>query len=334
MLYWWLATIFFILSIVGLKLSSPFIHPIVCGWYAITNLIMALFYTSNWLPIFIMRYFLYSMSVILLIVVPFILLALAILILFREIRGQQIVWRQYSNIALAILILLFCGYSLGDVLRIRQMQLSVMISLYSTIAIFLTALFISYLVIAQLVQWRKRPSTAPIIMILGTEIDDEGQVQYDLRKRLDKAFNYYQCLSQEHQEQVLFLVSGGNPTLDGITEAEGMSHYLLNQGIAKHQIIKEPSARNTDENFKFARPYIVHAGNQRPLVVITSQYHLVRAAYYAVKYGIKAHFVGATTKWITWPYSSVREYLALLLLTKEVSFLSILYIIIVALLEV
>ncbi|MBF6979005.1 YdcF family protein [Aerococcaceae bacterium zg-BR22] len=334
MLYWWLATIFFLLTIIGIKMPSPIVHPVVCGMYGITNLIMALFYTSNWLPIFMMRYFLYSMSVFLLVVVPFILLALAILILMREIRGQQLVWRQYSNIALAILILLFCGYSLGDVLRIRQMQMSVMISLYSTIAIFLTALFISYVIITQVIKLWNRPQNAPLIMVLGTEIDDEGQVQNDLRRRLDKAFAYYQQLSKQQQAQVLFLVSGGNPTAEGITEAEGMSHYLLNQGVLEHQIIKEPSARNTDENFKFARPFIVHAGRQRSLVVVTSRYHLVRSAYYAFKYGLKAYFVGARTNWIAWPYSSVREYLALLLLTKEVSFLSILYIIIVALLEV
>lgn len=328
MLYAINALIFIFIGIFALSHQDSYFQPVICAIYASTSIIMALFQASNWLPIFILRYFLYIISAVLIATVPFILLTLGILILVREINQQATLVRRMISIVLASIIILFCLYSLFNVINIRDVQLTIILSLYSSIAIYLTALFISYLVISQLLKLKKNTDSAYLILILGTDIDDEGRVTSDLKRRLNAAIDFYQRLPIESQRSSYFLVSGGNSAIRGKTEAEVMAEYLESRDIEKAKIIEEKSARNTDENFRFARAFIKNIGKNRELMIVTSTYHLPRTAIFARKHRVYGSYIGSKTSLFAWPYAVVREFLALLLITKEISIIYIIYIII------
>lgn len=328
MLYWINAFIFLVIGIYALSHQKSSISPAFCAIFSLTSLIMALFQMSNWLPIFILRYFLYLVSAVLLAIVPFILLALGILILLRETKQSISYFGRALSTILASVILTFFVYSLYNLINIRDVQLTIIISLYSSIAIYFTAFFISYLLISWLIKVSYKKKQPYLIFVLGTDINDEGQVKSDLKHRLNSAITFYRSLSSVIQNETYFFVSGGNAAANGMTEAEVMAHYLMKQGINKSQIILEKSARNTTENIQFTKPLIRHLGKDRSLVIVTSTYHLPRTSFFARKYQVPARYIGSKTAIISWPYAVVREFLAILLLTKEVSVFYIVYIIV------
>lgn len=328
MLYGINAIIFLVIGIYALSQPNFSVSPTFCAIFSLTSLIMALFQISNWLPIFILRYFLYLVSAVLLAVVPFILLALGVLILIRETKQSISYFGRLISIILASVILAFFIYSLYNLVNIRDVQLTIIISLYSSIAIYFTAFFISYLLISWLMKISFKRKQNYLIFVLGTDIDDEGRVKSDLRHRLNSAIHFYHSLSATQQNESYFLVSGGNAAANGMTEAEVMAAYLIGQGIQKNRIILEKSARNTEENIVFTKPLIQNLGQNKKLIIVSSTYHLPRTSFFARKHHVVARYIGSKTALISWPYAVVREFLAILLLTKEVSVFYIVYIIV------
>lgn len=327
MFYEWIAMGFGYFAIISKKF--PKVQSIICIWYMLTSLLMMLFQSSDWASIYIMRYFLYIISMLLLVIVPILLFTLAVLVIGTVLKQHYyFVWKVINLVAAGVLIA-FCGFSLWNIIFIKEVQLPLIISLYSSIAIYFTALFISYLIVSYSLQLKSKRASSYLLIVLGTDIDDEGQVQIDLKKRLDKAIVFYDQLNERSQQNSYFIVTGGNPTKNGKTEAEGMAHYLISKGISKYHIIKEPSARNTKENFLFSRPFFNNIAKNKRMIIVTSTYHLMRSAYYARKVGVKVTYLGAKTNLLVWPYAVVREFIALLLLTKEISVLYIIYIILV-----
>lgn len=327
MIYGVIALTFFTLAIVTQVFRIHLIKPVTCLLYGFTSTIMFIFQSGNWLPIFMLRYFFYIIGALLVVIVPFILLTLTVLMFNGELKHRSS-WIKRIFIWLAgILIILFAGYSFWNVFYIKDLQISVIFGLYASIAIYLTSLFVSYLFLSRILNYPRTINKPQLLLVLGTDINDEGKIQSDLEKRLQKLVRYFQKLSPEHQKATYIVVSGGNPTEDGKTEADGMLTYLVDQGINKDQIIRESSARNTEENIRFSKTFIKNIGKNRETMVFSSSYHLPRISYYLQKYHISAKLKGARTSLIFWPFAVVREFLALLLLTKEISILYILYII-------
>lgn len=93
-----------------------------------------------------------------------------------------------------------------------------------------------------------------------------------LRERLDHALELYRSGLASR-----ILVSGG---LDGngstISEAEGMSNYLLEQGVPKSDILLENRSRSTYENLLFSKKIMEDHG-LKSAVIVTHGYHGARA---------------------------------------------------------
>lgn len=299
--------------------------------YIITSVIMALFASSNWYPIYIMRYFLYIISALLIVIVPFILLVLAI-IMVKKTYGKTIsLYQRIQNFVFSMILMIFCIFSLWNMINIREVQFPIIVSLYSQIAVYLTAQFISYVMVSAIMSRGSSKRDYRLIVILGSDIDDDGNVQSDLRHRLNKALDEYQSCETAQQKMIYFLVSGGNPTINGKTEAEGMAAYLMAHNIPRERIIKEPSAQNTYENFLYMQPIFRHFARNKSVLVVTSFYHLIRSQYFAMQLGIKVHYTGSRSSWFLMPYAIVREYLALMLLNKEINMIYMACIVIIEL---
>lgn len=333
MIYWAIAVLCILYSVFQARKQQTFSYGM-NFMYIITSVIMALFASSNWYPIYIMRYFLYIISALLIVVVPFILLVLAI-IMVKKTYGKTIsLYQRIQNFIFSMVLTVFCIFSLWNMVNIREVQFPIIVSLYSQIAVYLTAQFISYLMVSAMMSRGKSKRDYRLIVILGSDIDDDGNVQSDLRYRLNKALDEYQLCEKEQQKNIYFLVSGGNPTINGKTEAEGMAAYLIAHNIPRERIIKESSAQNTYENFLYMQPIFKHFARDKSVVVVTSFYHLIRSQYFAIRLGIKVHYKGSRSSWFLMPYAIVREYLALMLLNKEVNIIYMACIIIIELSQI
>lgn len=117
----------------------------------------------------------------------------------------------------------------------------------------------------------------PYLIVLGAQVDGR-RVTDSLRRRLDRAEKYL----KEYPETIV-IVSGGMGNQEEIPEAEAMEGYLLEKGIEGKRILKENRSRTTKENLIFSRAYIEDM--DRPVGIVSNNFHLYRAVCYARKAG-------------------------------------------------
>ncbi|CAJ1003625.1 MAG: YdcF family protein [Brevibacillus sp.] len=147
------------------------------------------------------------------------------------------------------------------------------------------------------------PQKADVAIVLGAAVWGD-QPSPGLRERLDLALQLY----REGYVPTL-IVSGGLGDGKGVTEAQVMRNYLVEQGVPADRILMESEATNTYENLLFSRQIMQQNGLHSALVV-SHDYHLARAMDMTRALGISAHPVGTKSNVMYRPYHLVREVLA------------------------
>ena len=115
------------------------------------------------------------------------------------------------------------------------------------------------------------------VIVLGAQMKKNGPSRV-LRKRLDKAYEY----AVEH-DKVKVIVSGGQGADEQVSEAQGMTDYLVEKGLDESRIIMEDQSKNTYENLTFSGK-ICDPGTDK-IGIVTSNYHIFRAMHIAKKQG-------------------------------------------------
>ena len=146
--------------------------------------------------------------------------------------------------------------------------------------------------------WRN----ADAIIVLGRQLID-GYMSDELTDRLDAAIEVYQ-----HGNEPVIIVSGGRTSEAIATEADLMFRYLTAHGIDSGKIIKEGRAMNTQQNLRYSLPLTY---GREHVVIVSSDYHLYRAALIAGYYGCSASLYPAETNPFEWPFQLSREKLAI-----------------------
>lgn len=95
------------------------------------------------------------------------------------------------------------------------------------------------------------------------------------------------------------VVSGGQGAGEQRAEAAAMKDWLAAHGIAESRIWTEERAESTEENIRYSMPVLRRAGwdGTEPVALVTSEFHLRRAACLADRYGLETKKVAAETPW-------------------------------------
>ena len=109
-----------------------------------------------------------------------------------------------------------------------------------------------------------------VFIVLGYALSDEGEIQEPLEERLKVA----EKAAKTYPDSKI-IVTGGVPK-QGITEAEVMFDWLVENGIDEERIIKENMATDTIENALFSMD-IVDREELEDVTLITSATHMRRA---------------------------------------------------------
>lgn len=320
-IFYILALILFVLSIVTLRFKHPQWQPIVFVIYGVTSLLFAIFENGSLTPIFMIRYFFYISGAFMTAIIPFFLLLFAALVLQRTLRDRQEHYlRKLFGFLMVGTVLAFTLYTVWIIWLYGPLAIMRFMSIYVYIAMYLIATFISYVLVnLSLKYWPKQKHHSEII-VLGVRIDDEGVLSSTLRSRLQLAVeSYLENRSQNIMSKII--VTGGSYDPEVPTEAEEMGGFLLAQGIPAEDIILESRALNTHENFYFSKSLL---NSEQSVLVVTSSFHLIRAYYFAWQNGVSIDLKGAPSSLFSWGYNLVREYLAFLILTKEINFICML----------
>ncbi len=131
----------------------------------------------------------------------------------------------------------------------------------------------------------------PYIVVLGAKVNGTAPSQI-LQQRIDAAFAYL----TEHPDAVAVL-SGGQGSDEGISEAQCMFEGLTEMGIAADRLWLEETSTSTWENIRLSLALIEEKSGSRPeaLGLVTSEFHLLRAGLFAKECGVETLGIPAKT---------------------------------------
>jgi uncharacterized SAM-binding protein YcdF (DUF218 family) len=146
-----------------------------------------------------------------------------------------------------------------------------------------------------------KPQDGATVVVLGCRVYGE-QPSLMLEERLVTAENYL----KNHPESKCIL-SGGQGSDEGISEAECMYRYLTEHGIDKERLYMEDRSTSTRENLAFSREIIEENKLDANIAIVTNEFHEYRAQRIAKALGMDCSAVSAATAWWLLPTFYVRE---------------------------
>ncbi|MGO4597072.1 YdcF family protein [Terrabacter sp. 2RAF25] len=170
--------------------------------------------------------------------------------------------------------------------------------------------FVSYLLYC-LLQGRAEPRPGPVaVVVLGSGLVD-GTVPTLLANRLTAAIDAWHA-EREAGREPLVLPSGGQGDDEPMPEGVAMAAYLVAHGVPTSAVATEDRATTTEENLLLSREILRSRGLDADghLRVVTSGYHVGRAALITRSLGIDADVTGAPAAWHFVPSAFLREFLA------------------------
>lgn len=119
-----------------------------------------------------------------------------------------------------------------------------------------------------------------IIVILGGGVYGNGELSEDAFKRAVKGYLLYK------DKRLPIIVSGGRLNEKFPFEADILANSLIQLGVDNKSIFKDKDSRDTIENARFTKK-ILEEHHFKSVILVTSAYHMKRAAYLFRKVGIE-----------------------------------------------
>ncbi len=154
-------------------------------------------------------------------------------------------------------------------------------------------------------RWRHSRHPAQAIIILGSGLI-HGQVSPLLAGRLQRGITAY----RNDPGHPILITSGGQGDDESRSEGAAMRDYLIDHDIDPEDIVAEQGSSSTAENLINSRQLL--PAPTAPVTVVTSSYHVFRAALLTRALGLQAHVVGAPTAWYYLPGAVIREFIAVM----------------------
>lgn len=148
------------------------------------------------------------------------------------------------------------------------------------------------------------PETPANVIVLGCRVKENG-ASLMLEKRIEAAYEY---LSEN--PDVKCIASGGKGSDEPMSEAECIRDGLVSRGISEDRIILEDKSTNTYGNIRNSLVIMDSIGAERRAVIITSEFHQLRASMISKKQGLESYSKSSHTFLPLLPSYWVREWFA------------------------
>lgn len=276
---------------------------LVTGWFALSAVLTVLIAVA---PVLVV------VPTLLLLAVPFSVVVLAgflvangVTVMRREGVGAATALPVLAGVALvAVPAAALALALLGRTLAIGAAALLLLVSGYLGVA------FLAFLVCA-LAYGRVGAAVHPdAVVVLGSGLIGD-RVPPLLASRLTRALEVYRR-ERAVGRSPLLVPSGGQGEDEGCSEGAAMAAWLAEHGVPPDDLAAETEARNTRENLSLSQAVIEERGRAGTVLVVTSSYHVLRAAVFAREAGSDAQVIGApTARWFV-PSAFLREFAAVL----------------------
>jgi uncharacterized SAM-binding protein YcdF (DUF218 family) len=160
---------------------------------------------------------------------------------------------------------------------------------------------------------------ADFVVVLGSGLLGGDRVPPLLASRLERGRQVYQALVARGKNSPVLIVSGGQGADERVSEAEAMARYLIERGVPAESVMREDQSRTTEENLTFSAGIMERLRPRYRCIVVTSNYHVFRAALLTRRLGVNGQVTGARTAGYFWPSATLREFIAVFLGYKVVN---------------
>ncbi|CAM4288454.1 YdcF family protein [Erysipelothrix inopinata] len=220
----------------------------------------------------------------------------------------------FAAIGLVILLIIppiVNGAIPEDAYYLRALYSFFMFAIYYFIFVFILFLLASWI-------YRFAPNKAnkDFIIVLGSGLRNGREVPPLLASRIDYAIEFY----QKHEVKPILIFSGGRGDDEHLAEGVAMKDYAIHHGIPEDHAIAEDQSRNTYENMLFSKRIMdnLKPDGKYKVAFSSNNFHIFRADRYARMVGLKnTHGIAAKTATYFIPNAMIREYIALIVMTKR-----------------
>lgn len=264
----------------------------------------------------------FIMSLIFSFLIPFMVLFAVFLSISNLSLIRHEGFRKNNLFGIIISIGLFAGSLLCVITAIRNPDSTVMELTYirdavirtvvSSAFVYMECLLFSAMYCTQYAARHDPEYNQDFIVILGCKVGRDGKPLPLLRGRIDRALEFYHKQLEQTGKQAFFIPSGGKGSDEVISEAESMKNYLLEHGIDESIIFPETQSATTLQNMVFSKKIADELVENANITFSTTNYHIFRSGMFSAKAGMKAHGIGAKTRWYFWPNAQMREFIGLL----------------------
>ena len=197
------------------------------------------------------------------------------------------------------------------------------LSLFSSAMVLLSGyvsfLFVSYVIYAFLYSRLGVNRDADYVVVLGSGLKGGRRVTPLLASRLDRGRRVYETIVSRGAADPVLLVSGGKGDDEQVSEADAMAGYLTGRGFPPGRLEREDRSRTTEQNLIFSKAIIDRSRPGARCVIVTSNYHVFRAAIIARRVGVNGQVTGAPTAGYYWPSAMIREFAAVFISYKRIN---------------
>lgn len=260
-------------------------------------------FLTRWIPGFSL------LIVLIMALVPLAILVLAAALIHNGVVMMRFEGRSLGNLLSLVLGLLLIGLPVLAVILVLSLNawaigLAALLFFLCSYFGVVFVVFLSYAIAYGRMSSRVKPAG---IVVLGSRLI-HGQVPPLLRSRLDKALDIY----KQTTPKPILVPTGGQGLDESRAEATAMAEYLLTAGVPASDVLIEDKAINTEENLRLASVMFSASGRSGPLVAVTNNYHVLRAALLARNLKLDAEVIGSPTAKYYLPSAFLREFAAIL----------------------
>ena len=257
---------------------------------------------------------LFSITLIMLLFLPFFLVINGIIMIKREGHGIAhllslalglIIGFGEISTFIAVLTPEIVGSKLNDLSNLFTIN---RISMFFSISImYISITFVVFVLYCLFLQILPKKRNFNYIIVLGSGLIDGEKVPKLLSDRIDKAIQIY----KKSLVPSKIVLSGGQGSDEKISEAEAMKRYCIEKGIPDEDLIKEDKSTTTYENLNNSKAIINSRSGVKNIILVTSNYHVYRALRYSRKIKMNCNGVGSHVAFYYWPSALIREYIAI-----------------------
>ncbi|MGV9408298.1 YdcF family protein [Nocardia sp. NPDC003693] len=174
--------------------------------------------------------------------------------------------------------------------------------------------FASFALYALLYGWMPYKPGMDAIVVPGCGLMG-AKVPPLLASRLNRAIHIYweEVAADRHP---VIITSGGQGADEAVSEASAMAEYLIARGVPPESVETEDQSTTTRENLLFIKRLLGERGVSTRMVLVTSNFHVLRTAILARRLNLNAEVTGARTAFYYLPSAVFREFVAIIVAYK------------------